>query len=228
MEAIAMLLCQMKAKNDQLKGFVLDLLDVVFEDMYRSLEVNDYKESQRRVSVVKFIAEAYNYKLIHTDTLMDILYRLINYDITQRKTDQYLQSLDMNLIDSFRIRLVCTILDSLGQYFWKGQRRTKMDRFLLFFQRYIYQKSYVQMDLEFMILDTLDSIRPSTSFKKYENLTELQLACERVEAFEAKVYQVGRTSSEQTNQVYDGTPNLMSPKDAIKYDDLIDGLAYQD
>lgn len=87
MEAIAMLLCQMKAQNDQLKGFVLDLLDVVFEDMYRSLEVNDYKESQRRVSVVKFIAEAYNYKLIHTDTLMDILYRLINYDITQRKTD---------------------------------------------------------------------------------------------------------------------------------------------
>lgn len=82
MEAIAMLLCQMKAQNDQLKGFVLDLLDVVFEDMYRSLEVNDYKESQRRVSVVKFIAEAYNYKLIHTDTLMDILYRLINYDIT--------------------------------------------------------------------------------------------------------------------------------------------------
>ena len=45
MEAIAMLLCQMKAQNDQLKGFVLDLLDVVFEDMYRSLEVNDYKES---------------------------------------------------------------------------------------------------------------------------------------------------------------------------------------
>ena len=63
-----------------------------------------------------------------------------------------------------------------------------MDRFLLFFQKYIYSKSYVQMDLEFMILDTLDSIRPSSSFKKFENLSELQQACNKIEAFEEKVF----------------------------------------
>ena len=63
-----------------------------------------------------------------------------------------------------------------------------MDRFLLFFQKYIYSKSYVQMDLEFMILDTLDSIRPSSSFKKFENLFELQQACNKIEAFEEKVF----------------------------------------
>ena len=71
----------MKSQNEQQRAFVLDLLDIIFEDMYRSLEQNDYKQSQKRVSVVKFIAEAYNYKLIHSDTLLDILYRLINYDI---------------------------------------------------------------------------------------------------------------------------------------------------
>jgi len=60
------------------------------------------------------VAEAYNFKLMHTDTLFDILYRLINYDIKNREVDAYFQSLDTNLIDSFRIRLVCTLLDSLG------------------------------------------------------------------------------------------------------------------
>jgi len=40
-----------------------------------------------------------------------------------------------------------------------------MDRFLLFFQRYIFSKNYVLVDLEFMILDTYDSIRPN--FKQF-------------------------------------------------------------
>ena len=161
MECIAILLKDLKLKSPELRAFVLDLLDHIFEDIYRAFEQNDFKESQRRIAVIKFIAESYNYKLIHTDTLMDILYKLINYDIEYREVDLYLAGLDTNMIDSFRIRLVCTLLDALGQYFWKGERRTQMDRFLIFFQKYIYSKSYVQMDLEFMILDTFDQIRPS-------------------------------------------------------------------
>ena len=85
-----MLLSHLKKKNHNMRAFVSDLLDIIYEDIYRSMEQNDFKESQRRVVVMKFIAEAYNYKLIHTDTLMDILYRLINYDIEKRETDQYL------------------------------------------------------------------------------------------------------------------------------------------
>lgn len=83
--------------------------------------------------MIKFIAESYNYQVIHTDTLMDVLYRLINYDIQNREVDSYLKGLDSNPIDSFRIRLVCTLLDALGHYFWKSERRTMMDRFLIFF-----------------------------------------------------------------------------------------------
>ena len=112
---------------------MIDLLDVLFEEFHRSLERNDFKESQQRISMVKFLAEAYNFKLLHTDTLFDILYRLINYDIELRQTDEYLANLDSDPIDSFRIRLVCSLLDQLGQFFWKGERRTKMDRFLIFF-----------------------------------------------------------------------------------------------
>ena len=83
----------------------------------RAIERNDFKESQRRITLIKFIAEAYNYKLILTDTLFDLLYRLINYDIEERKEDTYLKSLDSNQIDSFRIRLICFLLDSLDVKF---------------------------------------------------------------------------------------------------------------
>ena len=44
-----------------------------------------------------------------------------------------------------------------------------MDRFLVWFQRYILQKSYIYMDLEFMLLDTLDTVRPK-NFPKLETL----------------------------------------------------------
>lgn len=35
-----------------------------------------------------------------------------------------------------------------------------------------------------MILDTIDYVRPSSYFKKYDSLIELTLACEKVEKFE--------------------------------------------
>jgi regulator of nonsense transcripts 2 len=139
MGLIAVLLKNLKQHPDT-RYFVTDLLDAIFEEIYRQMERNDFKESQRRIAVVKFIAEAYNYKVLHTDTIIEFLYRLINYDIINKCQDQYLASLDTNPIDSFRIRLVCTILDVLSQYFWKSERRMAMDRYLIFLQKYILSK----------------------------------------------------------------------------------------
>lgn len=121
------------AKAPLLRALVTEVMDTVFEEILRSMERNDFKESQRRIGLMKFIAEAFNYKLIHSDTLFDLLYKLINYDFKNRRHDAYLASLDHSNNDSFRIRLVCSLLDGLGAYFNKGERRAMMDRFLLFF-----------------------------------------------------------------------------------------------
>jgi hypothetical protein len=86
---------------------------------------------------MKFVAECYNYKIIRTKTLMILLYKLINYDIETRSEDEIMKSLDSPL-DSFRIRLIITVLDSLGKYFAKGDRRKMMDRYLFFFERFIF------------------------------------------------------------------------------------------
>lgn len=86
--------------------------------------------------------------------------------------------------DCFRVRLVTTLLDSLGKYFAKGKRRLLMDKYLCFFQRYVLSKTYILMDLEFMLLDTFDSLRPK-NFPKIETLAEANNACRRIRQAEA-------------------------------------------
>jgi regulator of nonsense transcripts 2 len=63
--------------------------------------------------------------------------------------------------DYFRIRLVCTLLDTCGVYFERGLLRKKMDNFLVFFQMYIKVKRQpLPMDIDFMVSDTFETLRP--------------------------------------------------------------------
>ena len=55
---------------------------------------------------------------------------------------------------------------------------------MMFFQRYIYAKSYVLMDLEFMALDTFDAVRPK--FMRFQSQAEAEAVCRQVEEREAE------------------------------------------
>ena len=57
----------------------------------RSVERNDFKESQRMVSLMKFIGECYNFKVISTDCIFDIMYKLINYNMDTKSEDSYMK-----------------------------------------------------------------------------------------------------------------------------------------
>lgn len=47
------------------------------------------------------------------------------------------------------------------------------------------------MDLEFMLLDTLDKVRPAATFKKQTSLADIEKACSLVEQFEQDNMQTG-------------------------------------
>lgn len=71
--------------------------------------------------------------------------------------------------DFFRIRLICTLLDTCGMCFDKGSAKKKLDQFLTIFQVYVACKKDAPMDVEFMISDTFDAIRPELRpFKTFE------------------------------------------------------------
>lgn len=106
MDVLAILLASLKRHH---RGFVVAIVDQLLEEMLRACERNDFKEAQRRVALSKFLGECYNFRVIHTTTLFEVLYRLIN-----ERCSDHMKALDSPQ-DSFRIRLVCTMLDSLGR-----------------------------------------------------------------------------------------------------------------
>ena len=63
------------------RNFVVAVMDHTFEQVIRGIEENDFKDAQRRVTQMKFLAECYNYKVVHSDTLFCLLYKLINWDL---------------------------------------------------------------------------------------------------------------------------------------------------
>lgn len=65
--------------------------------------------------------------------------------------------------DYFRLQLICVLLNVCGQYFSKGAAKDKMDRFLLFFHRYILLKGPLPTRLLYIVLDSLEAMRPKTS-----------------------------------------------------------------
>lgn len=60
--------------------------------------------------------------------------------------------------DLFRAQLVCEILNTCGVYYVRGLMKEKLNRFLVYFQRYLLTKQLIPLHIEFAILDTFDSL----------------------------------------------------------------------
>lgn len=78
-----------------------------------------------------------------------------------------------------RLRLVCVLLDTCGQYFVSGSSKKKLDYYLLYFQRYFqYKKSCYPKKESFplgisqLVLDSISALRP-----KLELFQDFEAAC---------------------------------------------------
>lgn len=155
------------------------VIDGVLENIRLGMETNIFRDNQRRLSSIKYLGEMYNYQLIDSDIIFQNLYLLITFG----------GSLEMSLstLDPpehlFRIRLVCTVLETCGQYFDRGTSKKKLDCFLVYFQCYIWQKKEsgywndqlpFPRDLDYMIVDSIEGLRPKLNF--YTSLEEANSA----------------------------------------------------
>lgn len=151
------------------------VVDGVLEDIRLCMEINLPKYNQRRIAMVKYLGELYNYRMVESGDIFRCLYLLITFGV----------SLDHNLpspLDPpehlFRIRLVCTLLETCGQYFNGGSSKKKLDYFLVFFQQYYWLKrsspvwateSAFPVGMEYMFRDTLATLRPKLQlFKSFK------------------------------------------------------------
>lgn len=143
----------------------IHVVDGVLEDIRLGMEVNQPKFNQRRISSAKFLGELYNYRMVESAVIFRTLYSFTSFGVNPDGTPSPLDPPE----HLFRIRLVCTILDTCGQYFDRGSSKRKLDCFLVYFQRYIWWKKSLDVwtkdhpfpiDIDYMISDTLELLRP--------------------------------------------------------------------
>jgi regulator of nonsense transcripts 2 len=97
--------------------------------------------------MVKYLGEMYNYRVVDSLIIFRTLYLLITFAVNlesefNERSDEKHSSIctapEMNELDPpehlFRIRLVCTLLDTCGQYFDRGTSKKRLDCFLVYFQ----------------------------------------------------------------------------------------------
>ncbi|XP_028669619.1 LOW QUALITY PROTEIN: regulator of nonsense transcripts 2 [Erpetoichthys calabaricus] len=143
----------------------IHVVDGVLEDIRLGMEVNQPKFNQRRISSAKFLGELYNYRMVESAVIFRTLYSFISFGVNPDGSASPLDPPE----HLFRIRLVCTVLDTCGQYFDRGSSKRKLDCFLIYFQRYIWWKKSLDVwtkdhpfpiDIDYMISDTLELLRP--------------------------------------------------------------------
>lgn len=142
------------------QSFIISVVDNVLEQVTLGLEQNDFKFNQRRIAEAKYLGELYNYKMVDSPVIFDTMYRIVTFGHESgTPRPDVLNMLDLP-DDYFRIRLVCTILDTCGICFDRGTAKKKLDFFLTFFQYYIHTKQPMPLDIEFVVQDTFALIRP--------------------------------------------------------------------
>ncbi|KAL4892462.1 armadillo-type protein [Aspergillus ambiguus] len=153
------------------QDFVIGVVDNVLEQITLGLEQNDFKFNQKRIAEVKYIGELYNYKMIDSPVIFDTLYRIVTFGHEGgTPMPDKLNALDLP-DDFFRVRLVCTLLDTCGHCFDRGSAKKKLDFFLTFFQYYMFTKDPLPMDIDFLVQDTYSMTRP-----QWKLATDLQEA----------------------------------------------------
>lgn len=92
--------------------------------------MNQPKFNQRRISSAKFLGELYNYRMVESAVIFRTLFSFISFGVSPDGAPSPLDPPE----HLFRIRMVCTLLDTCGQYFDRGSSKRKLDCFLIYFQ----------------------------------------------------------------------------------------------
>ncbi len=148
-------------------SFAVDVIDQVLENIRIGMEENIFKHNQRRVATACYLGELYNYRLVNSGIVFEQLWSMVTFGHAKgRPWPGQVAPLDAP-DDYFRIRLICTLLDTCGVCFDRGSLRRKLDDFLVFLNFYVLCKQQpLPIDVDFTLTETLEALRPELRFKK--------------------------------------------------------------
>jgi len=115
-------------------SLAVHLADDLLSELRQLLHAAEPTKQQRLLSLVKLLGELHNDLVVDAHVIFDTLYMLLSAG-----TDRT-GPLPDPPNDCFRVRVVCTLLDTCGQHFDRGSLRKRLDLFLAHFQRYLLGK----------------------------------------------------------------------------------------
>ncbi|KAL1407550.1 mRNA decay protein [Vanrija albida] len=140
--------------------FAVAVVDQVMEDVRIGMEDNIFKFNQRRIASIKFLGELYMYRVVNSSVVFDVLWSLLSFGHPEGLPVPGRDSPIDSVSDFFRVRLACAILDTCGICFAKGSLRRKLDQYLVVLQLYALCKTDMPPDVEFMLDDIFEALRP--------------------------------------------------------------------
>ncbi|UZJ53432.1 hypothetical protein CBS101457_002752 [Exobasidium rhododendri] len=218
---LAILLHELQAYHPD---FTIYIIDGICENIRSGMETNIFKDNQRRVATTKYLGELYNYRLINSTIIFDQLWSFATFGHANgQPLPGQISSIDAP-DDYFRIRLICTLLDACGQCFDRGVLRKKVDDYLLFLNIYVLSKVQpLPMDVDFMLSDTLEALRPHFHLKKsYEEAAQAL-----DEMFAAQTAQAAAAAAAAAAATSNATTAISAPVEEEKDEDADDGMDSQ-
>jgi regulator of nonsense transcripts 2 len=159
------------------ENIAIHLVDQLIDEILCGLQHAPVFGQQRSIANVRFIGELYNYEVINSRMVFFVLWSLLYHAHVDGSSD--------GPDDTFRIRLACTLLETSGEYFSSGVPGKRLEFFMLALTKFALvqnSKRELPLDVEFVISDTFDALRPG--FKLPKRVEE----CERMmAALKAKV-----------------------------------------
>ncbi|WVW79596.1 hypothetical protein I302_101565 [Kwoniella bestiolae CBS 10118] len=140
--------------------FSIAVVDQVMEDIRIGMEENIFKHNQRRIATIRYLGELYMYRVVGAGVIFETLWGLLSFGHSDPFPIPGRESPIDAVDDFFRVRLACTLLDTCGACFDKGSQARKLDQYLVMLQLYVACKAELPMDVDFMLTDTLDTLRP--------------------------------------------------------------------
>ncbi|VDP04959.1 unnamed protein product, partial [Soboliphyme baturini] len=169
------------------------VVDNILEEIRIGMEVNHHKLNQRRICCMKYLGEMYNYRVVDSAIIFNVLYSLVTFGVVgEPKASSPIDPPEHLL----RIRLACIVLDTCGAYFDRGTSRKKLDCYLLYLQRYWLMKKSSEFwssaehpfpaEVDYVFLETIEHLRHN--FKPAESFEEASKKVKDLEAeYKSKV-----------------------------------------
>ncbi|KAF0699782.1 Aste57867_9663 [Aphanomyces stellatus] len=178
------------------------IVDTVIESIHFHLGMNNYKYHQSSLGLVKLLGELFNHQLVNSVVVFDILYLILHHshDMTTMKTetplaDELLRRFELvpdmkydprvlsdvdNDRNVFRVRLVCSLLETCGLSFDRGINKKKLERFVVFFQRYLMSKSEIPLETEFVVLDLFELLGAKDKIVRFDTWEQADAAAQGI------------------------------------------------